>query len=188
MDHKGTPRGKHFYRSGVWMGCVVGWTGSGWSMNLKEGDQGKDLWSWFGLSGAIYINTFLSFSRDTPAACGDSEAKDLIRAVAAGYARDTAMWDPSRVCNLHHNSRQCQILTPLSKAKDRTCVLVDIRFINCWATVGTLSFLILKEVLGPGSDLCHSCNHSHSRDNAGSLIHWAIREFHHLHISGKRER
>jgi len=28
--------------------------------------------------------------------------------------------DPSRVCNLHHRSRQRQILNPLSKARDRT--------------------------------------------------------------------
>ena len=36
-----------------------------------------------------------------------------------------AMWDPSRVCDLHHNSRQCQVLNPLSEARDGTCVLMD---------------------------------------------------------------
>ena len=40
------------------------------------------------------------------------------------YATATAMPDPSRVCNLHHSSRQCQILDPLSKARDRTCILM----------------------------------------------------------------
>uniref|UniRef100_A0A8D1BK53 2'-phosphotransferase n=2 Tax=Sus scrofa TaxID=9823 RepID=A0A8D1BK53_PIG len=36
------------------------------------------------------------------------------------YARATATRDPSRICNLHHSSRQCQIVNPLSKARDRT--------------------------------------------------------------------
>ena len=30
----------------------------------------------------------------------------------------TATWDPSLVCNLHHSSRQCWILNPLSRARD----------------------------------------------------------------------
>ena len=30
----------------------------------------------------------------------------------------TAMWDPSRVCELHHSSQQCRILNPLSQAWD----------------------------------------------------------------------
>ena len=34
------------------------------------------------------------------------------------YARSTATWDPSHVCNLHHSSRQCRILNLLSKARD----------------------------------------------------------------------
>ena len=32
--------------------------------------------------------------------------------------------DLSRVCDLHHNSRQCQILNPLIEARDRTCNLM----------------------------------------------------------------
>ena len=39
--------------------------------------------------------------------------------------RATATWDPSRVCNLHHSSwQECQILNPLSKARDQTCNLM----------------------------------------------------------------
>jgi len=30
----------------------------------------------------------------------------------------TATWNPSLVCNLHHSSRQCWILNPLSRARD----------------------------------------------------------------------
>ena len=40
-------------------------------------------------------------------------------------ATATATRDLSRVCNLHHSSRQHQVLNPLSEARDRTCVLVD---------------------------------------------------------------
>ena len=31
--------------------------------------------------------------------------------------RATAKWDPSHVCDLHHSSWQCQILTPLNEAR-----------------------------------------------------------------------
>ena len=41
------------------------------------------------------------------------------------YITATAMQDPSSVCNLHYSSQQHQILNPLSKAKDQTCILMD---------------------------------------------------------------
>ena len=41
------------------------------------------------------------------------------------YATATAMQDPSCICNLHHSSRQCQILNLLSKARDWTCILTE---------------------------------------------------------------
>jgi len=41
------------------------------------------------------------------------------------YTTATAMRDPSYVCDLHHSSWQCWILNPLSKAKDRTRILMD---------------------------------------------------------------
>ena len=41
------------------------------------------------------------------------------------YATAAAAWDLSHVCNLHHSSRQLQILNPLSEARDRTCILMD---------------------------------------------------------------
>ena len=41
------------------------------------------------------------------------------------YATVTAMWDPSRVCDLHHSSWQGGILNPRSEARDQTCVLMD---------------------------------------------------------------
>ena len=42
------------------------------------------------------------------------------------YITVAARPDPSHVCKLHHSSRQCWILNPPSKARDRTCVLIDI--------------------------------------------------------------
>jgi len=36
------------------------------------------------------------------------------------YARATATWDPSCICDLHHSSQQRQIPNPLSEARDQT--------------------------------------------------------------------
>ena len=40
------------------------------------------------------------------------------------YAIATAMQDPSHICNLHHSSQRCQILNPLSEARDHIHVLM----------------------------------------------------------------
>ena len=53
------------------------------------------------------------------------------------YARATATRDPSHICDLHHSSRQCRIVNPLSKAREQTCVLMDpSRACDHWATTG----------------------------------------------------
>ena len=41
------------------------------------------------------------------------------------YTTVTATRDLSHVCNLYHSSWQRQILNPLSKARDQTCILMD---------------------------------------------------------------
>ena len=41
------------------------------------------------------------------------------------YATATATQDLSRVCDLHHSSRQRWTVKPLSKARDQTCILMD---------------------------------------------------------------
>ena len=69
----------------------------------------------------IYISFF--FLRATPVAYGGFQARDPLGAVAAN-AKATAMQGPSCVCNLHHSSQQYQILNPLSKARDQTCILM----------------------------------------------------------------
>ena len=43
------------------------------------------------------------------------------------YTVATATRDPSRVCDLHHSSLQRWSLNSLSKARDRTCILMDPR-------------------------------------------------------------
>ena len=71
----------------------------------------------------IYISlcvcVFLSFFRAIPTACGGSQARDLIGAVAASlYTTATVTPDLSCVCGLNHSLRQYQIPNPLSEARD----------------------------------------------------------------------
>ena len=47
------------------------------------------------------------------------------------YAMVTAIWDLSRVCDLHHSLRQHQILDPLSEVRDRIHILMDASWIHC---------------------------------------------------------
>ena len=54
------------------------------------------------------------------------------------YTTAIATPDLSSICNLHHSSWQCQILNPLSSARDRTHILMDTSWVHyCWATTGT---------------------------------------------------
>ena len=54
------------------------------------------------------------------------------------YATATAMWDESHVCNLHHSSRQHRIPNTMSKARDRTHILMNTSRIHfCHPTTGT---------------------------------------------------
>ena len=46
------------------------------------------------------------------------------------YAIATAMWDPSRICDPHHSSRQCRILNPLSGARCQIQILIDTSWID----------------------------------------------------------
>ena len=55
------------------------------------------------------------------------------------YATATGTWDPSRICDLHHSSRQCWILNPLSKARDQIYnLMVPSRISFCCTTTREL--------------------------------------------------
>ena len=63
--------------------------------------------------------------RAAPAAYGGSQARGLIGVQLLTYTTATATPDLSSICNLHHNSRQHQILNPLSKTRDQTGIHMD---------------------------------------------------------------
>ena len=52
------------------------------------------------------------------------------------YTTATATRDPSHICDLHHSSQQCQILSPQSEARDWTCILMDTSRVHYWVTMG----------------------------------------------------
>ena len=64
------------------------------------------------------------------------------------YATVTAMPEPSCVCDLiYHSSQQCQIVNPLSKARDQTRILSDNSQIHFpYTTIGS-----------PGNGIIFSC-------------------------------
>uniref|UniRef100_A0A8D1JLB7 IFT52 GIFT domain-containing protein n=1 Tax=Sus scrofa TaxID=9823 RepID=A0A8D1JLB7_PIG len=72
------------------------------------------------------------------------------------YARATATRDPSRVCNLHHSSRQRRILNPLSKDEITSEKLIGVKL---WITAGprekftAAEFEVLKKYLDGGGDI-----------------------------------
>ena len=100
----------------------------GWDFEpLKECglmDEGSTCMVWFCLFSFFCLFVFLLF-RAEPVAYGGSQTRGWIRASALVYATATAMPDPSWVCDLHHGSRQCQILNPRSKARNQTHILID---------------------------------------------------------------
>ena len=58
-------------------------------------------------------------------AYGGSQARGPVKAVAYTTATATATGDLSHICDPHHRSWQCQILNPLSEARDSTRVFMD---------------------------------------------------------------
>ena len=77
----------------------------------------------------IFFFVFRLF-RAAPTAYGSSQARCRIGAEAAGLATATATWHPSRLCDVHHSSRQRWIPNLLSEARDGTCVLMNVRFVS----------------------------------------------------------
>ena len=68
---------------------------------------------------------FFCLFRAAPKAYEGSQARGLIRAVAAGLHHSHSDVRSEPVCDLHRSSRKHRILNPLSEARDRTHVLMD---------------------------------------------------------------
>ena len=68
---------------------------------------------------------FFSLFRVTPVAYGSSQARGQFGAAAAGLYHSHSTSDLSSLFDLHHSSRQCWILNPLNKTRDRTHILTD---------------------------------------------------------------
>ena len=74
----------------------------------------------------FFFSCLSAFSRATPAAYGGSQARGLIGAVATGLlqSHSNAGSEPRLRATYTTAHWQCQILNPLSKARDRTCNLM----------------------------------------------------------------
>ena len=61
------------------------------------------------------------------------------------YTTATAMPYPNCIFNLHHSSRQCQVLNPVIEARDKTCnLMVPSRICFHCTMMGTLLFFFFK--------------------------------------------
>ena len=81
-------------------------------------------WRW----SIIYFiaNLFLFFFPAAFAAYGISQARGRIELqLGHNYATATATPDPSHICDPCHSLRQCQILNPMSEARDRIHILLE---------------------------------------------------------------
>ena len=57
----------------------------------------------------------------------------------------TATPDSSHICDLHHSLWQCQVLNPLSEARDGTRILLDSQILNPLSHSGNFRFIFLKD-------------------------------------------
>ena len=73
----------------------------------------------------LFLNEHCFLFRAEPVAYGSSQPMGQIRLAAAVYTTATAMLDPSHICDPGCGLQQHQILSSLSEARDRTCILMD---------------------------------------------------------------
>ena len=73
-------------------------------------------------------NFFFLFRTLSPVAYGSSQARDQIRATAAGLGQSHS--DTRSKPHLHRSLHQCWIPNPLSKARDQTCILMDTSWVH----------------------------------------------------------
>ena len=82
-------------------------------------------------------------------AYGSSQARGQMEAAAADLHHSHSNTDPSRACNLHHSSWQCQMLNPLSRARDWTCILMHTSLDHYhWVMTGTPGLIVLARIFG----------------------------------------
>ena len=98
------------------------------------------------------------------------------------YTTATATRNPSQVCDLHRSSQECLILNPVSKARDRTHILMDasqVRYHGATTGDSCCFFGLIRSMLkflGQGSNLSHSSDPSCCSDNTGSVTSCGTRE------------
>ena len=81
----------------------------------------------------VVVIFVFAFFRAASTAHGSSQASSWIGTAGASLFN-------SHICDLHHSSQQCQILNPLSEARDWTHILMDTSQVHYYlATVGTPS-------------------------------------------------
>ena len=78
----------------------------------------------------IIIYFILLPFRATRMVYGSSQSRVESELQLPAYTTATAMWDWSLICNPHYSSWQHWIPDPLSKARDRTCFLMDTSWIH----------------------------------------------------------
>ena len=76
-------------------------------ITLIFSQQPRKVWSLTILIRLVVWFFFFFFFFGLFRACGASQARGRIRAVAASLCSATATWNVSRGSDLHHNSRQC---------------------------------------------------------------------------------
>ena len=107
-----------------------------------------------------FLSFFFSLFMATPMAYGGSQARSPIGAVAEGlhHSHSNSSYEPC--LHLHHSSRQHWIPDPLSKARIRTHILMDISWICfCCSMKGTPQSLMKKKIsrLTACKFVCGSC-------------------------------
>ena len=94
----------------------------------------------------LLLFIFLSFCLigAVPVAYGGSQARGLIEAVAASLHQSHSKTRSELRLRLYHSSQQCQILNPLSEARDWTCILMVPSQIHFHCTNGNSCCCIFK--------------------------------------------
>ena len=96
-------------------------------------DTPTHIYTYFRDTLFFYFYFYFCPFRATPVAYGSSQARDPVKAAAAGLHLSHSNARSSRICDLHQSSQQHRILNPLSEARDQTHILVDASgFVTPW--------------------------------------------------------